>query len=774
MSITQHRSQHPKGMRRCLTVVLTLLLSLTADAAAIGTWSSFLAYGNITQIQPAGKKVYVLSSKGLFSYQPSDQSVQTYDKMNVLNDCNIAHISYCQSARRLIIVYENQNIDLLDDNGEVMNISAYYNKSMTADKTINEVKVTGNYAYVATNFGILKINVAEAEITATYNLGLPVKSTAIMGDEIYAACGANGILKARLTDNLLDKSFWSKESGIHVNHIFCHNNTLVAAVNGVIYRKEQQGWTKLYDRYYSFCNLIGGKLVFGEPNSVWIMDEDNQLLTTSKNDNSLKAFAYDAANQCYWSNQADGKLYSLTLEGKNIVPIITDINPDGPKYNYFGFLRYANNTLYSCGGGFDAFAELFREATVQTYSDNEWHIYQDNIKEEVNNQMQDMTCLDYDPKNPSHVFVGGRAGLYEYLDGKFIKHYDCDNSPLMYSTPDNSRDYILTLGIKFDKAGNLWCLNSLTEGRSILQLKSDGTWEDHHQEILMDDNNRSLPNMKSLILDSRGLLWFCNNHWSVPGFYCFDPSTEGINHYTEFINEDGTRLNPNGIRCVAEDKEGNIWIGSNVGPLLLPAEDISGGSNVVLQQVKVPRNDGTNFADYLLSGVDITCIAVDGGNRKWFGTNGNGAYLISGDNMTQIHHFLSTNSLLLSDNIESIAINDQTGEVFFGTDNGLCSYMSDATSTSETMTKDNVYAYPNPVTPDYTGLITVTGLTMDADVKIVTSNGTLVAQGRSNGGTFTWDGCDDNGRKVASGVYMVETATSDGKKGTVCKIAVVR
>ena len=547
-----------------------------------------------------------------------------------------------------------------------------------------------------------------------------------------------------------------------------------SAVNGVIYRKDQQEWTKIFDRYFDFCHLTGEKLIFGEANSVWIFEKATNPLIIKKGDADIKAFSYDVTNDCFWSNQADGKLYSLTLEDKTIVPKITNINPDGPKYNYFGFLTYGNNTLYSCGGGFDAFAELFREATVQTYSEDEWTIYQDDIKATVGNLFQDMTCLDFDPKNPAHVFVGSRAGLYEYLNGRFIKHYNCENSPLMYSTADNNPNYILTLGVKFDKNGNLWCLNSLAEARSILELKTDGTWEDHHQEILMDDNLRSLPNMKSLIIDSRGLLWFANNHWSVPGFYCFDPKTEAINHYTSFINEDGTRLTPNGIRCVAEDKEGNIWIGSSVGPLLLPAEDINDGSNAVLQQVKVPRNDGTNFADYLLSGVDITCIAVDGGNRKWFGTNGNGAYLISDDNMSQIHHFLSSNSMLLSDNIESIAINDQTGEVFFGTDNGLCSFMSDATATNETMTKDNVYAYPNPVRPDYTGLITVTGLTMDADVKIVTANGTLVVEGRSNGGTFTWDGCDESGKRVASGVYMVQTATSDGKKGTVCKIAIVR
>jgi flagellar hook assembly protein FlgD len=90
------------------------------------------------------------------------------------------------------------------------------------------------------------------------------------------------------------------------------------------------------------------------------------------------------------------------------------------------------------------------------------------------------------------------------------------------------------------------------------------------------------------------------------------------------------------------------------------------------------------------------------------------------------------------------------------------------------MTKDNVWAYPNPVTPDYTGLITIKGLSYNADVKIVTSNGALVNEGRSNGGSYTWDGCDRKGSRVASGIYMVITATNDGSKGTVCKIAVIR
>jgi hypothetical protein len=142
--------------------------------------------------------------------------------------------------------------------------------------------------------------------------------------------------------------------------------------------------------------------------------------------------------------------------------------------------------------------------------------------------------------------------------------------------------------------------------------------------------------------------------------------------------------------------------------------------------------------------------------------------------MEQILNFKEDNSFILSNNIYSTAINPKSGRVYILTSKGLCSYDSNATQASDEMTKDNVYAYPNPVTSDYTGLINIVGLTYNADVKITTSNGVVVAEGRSNGGSFTWDGTDKNGRRVASGIYMVVTATNDGKKGTVCKIAVIR
>lgn len=280
--------------------------------------------------------------------------------------------------------------------------------------------------------------------------------------------------------------------------------------------------------------------------------------------------------------------------------------------------------------------------------------------------------------------------------------------------------------------------------------------------------------MRNVMIDSRGLLWFVNTSWNSQSVVCYDIKNDKIFKYQDFTNQDGVSYNTNIlIYNIIEDKSHNMWVATNKGPLYIKSDEV-GQDNVVFYQEKVPRNDGTNLADYLLTGIGIYMIAIDGGGRKWFGTVNNGVFLVSEDNMTQLQHFTSENSPLISDNVLSISINSQTGEVFFLTDKGLCSYVSDATEANDEMTKDNVWAYPNPVEPSYTGPITITGLTYDADVKILASNGALIAEGRSNGGTFVWDGCDKKGRRVASGVYMVATAMSDGSKGTVCKIAIIR
>ena len=316
-------------------------------------------------------------------------------------------------------------------------------------------------------------------------------------------------------------------------------------------------------------------------------------------------------------------------------------------------------------------------------------------------------------------------------------------------------------------------VNSSKATKPMLKFNyATNEWTEYDDQLLFF-KNKPLRIVRGSILDRNGHIWMVNDHHEHPCMLRIDPTTDTFYRYDNFTNQDGTKTETHYVRCVAEDLDGNIWMGTDVGLYMYDAAQQADPS-LGYTQIKVPRNDGTDLADYLLANADVTCIAVDGANRKWIGTSGAGVYLISADNMEQLQHFTTDNSPLLSNDVESIAVNGTTGEVFFGTQQGLCSYMSDATSAVEEMKKDDVYAFPNPVPHGYDGLITVRGLSMNADVRILNISGKLIAQGRSNGGTFTWNGRDLSGKRVASGVYMIATATNEGKKGVVAKVAIVR
>lgn len=710
--------------KRTLILLLTLSVCLLLRAAEVGQWSAYMAYHDLTDIEPAGQTIYVLSSNDLFAYHVNDGSVTIYNKVYPLSDTEISKIAWNPTVKKLLIVYSNYNIDLLDANDNVENISNFYSASLLRDKTVRHITIYQHYAFLSTDAGVLKINMRNAEIADTYYFGYAVANVAVNNDNIYAQTLLGAVYCGSLTANLNDPAAWT-----------------------------------LASQWSDFSN--------------------SHDISVSSANGYTEYVAYDSTNQCYWSNQSDGRLQAFTLDanGQRTV-ILSSIAPDGPKYNYFNYLYHKNGRLYTSGGGWRVGSQYNRPGTVQVLADDGWTIYQDDMTPVYGTKYQDACAIAIDPANADHLFVGtAGTGIYEFLNGKCVNNFSLGNSPYRsaaFDAMDNDiPDYVRVDGLVFDGNGNLWTLNS--DGvYGLVEYTNSGEWMSFMPSALLrSDGKRAASILKGSIIDSRGLLWFVNNYYDNCGLFCYNIERNELTVFNTFVNQDGTQLSPDAVRCVAEDKNGDIWIGTNVGPLLLSTAMMSDPSNG-FTQVKVPRNDGTDYADYLLSGIDITAIAIDGANRKWFATSDNGVYLISADNLTQLQHFQQSNSALLSDNIEGMAINDQTGEVFFGTDKGLCSYMSDATAAADEMSHEAVWAYPNPVRPDYSGMITITGLTLDADVKIVTANGTLVNEGRSNGGLYQWDGCDRSGKPVASGVYMVLTAKSDGSKGTVCKIAIVR
>ena len=764
-------------MVKIIFAILSILIAITANAG-IGDWVLYPSYHNATYCQTAGDKVYVLASGALYSYNTSDEEVHVYDKINTLSDIDITHIEYCKDIKALVVVYSNANIDILFDDEEVYNITDFKNKSLP-DKKINGVDIQGTTAYISTVFGVVELDLEEYEFTNTYTPGLYTYCTYLFNGTLF--CGTETGMYSCATDkNLLDKNNWVKKNNYFTKAIceldgmlYCYldeygiysYNASNNILKDVVYNHGEK-----YNAMYS-----NGKEIIASAKKKTTIITSPTDVTVYKNSNSN--FILKDGNHFWDCKGYNGVVKCIAKDGEIIVNS-TSVTPDSPIRNYCEYMKFASDDkLLVAGGNLNYFDITFYDGTLMEYdySGNRWNnLPEDTIKQATGIPYLNLCTIDEDPAEPGHYFAGSFGyGLYEFRNGKFVKHYSTHNSPLESVIPTNTR-FVRIPSVKFDKEGNLWCINTGTKN-IVKVLKSDGTWCELYYKPI-----EKLATMVEPVMDSRGWLWlkslqgeagiFCAKMNGTPLDSSDDESKAWLN---KFVNQDGISYDIYQVFALAEDREGQMWVGTNTG-LFVIDNPKTFFNNGVFKQIKVPRNDGTGLADYLLSGTYIKSIQVDGANRKWIGTNDDGIYLISADGLETIHHFTTDNSPLPSNNIVSIAINDRSGEVFIGTDKGIASYMSDATRPEEKLDENNIYAYPNPVKADYSGNIAIVGLTHDCNVKIVDTAGYLINECTSNGGQYTWNGRNARGEKVASGVYYVLTYDSNGNEGVATKIVVIR
>ena len=370
-----------------------------------------------------------------------------------------------------------------------------------------------------------------------------------------------------------------------------------------------------------------------------------------------------------------------------------------------------------------------------------------------------MTAVAINPRNTGEFFVGSfEMGLIKYNGTGIAAVYNKANSPL------RSRDTIEACigGLAFDANNNLWISNCYSD-RPLVVLKNDGTWQVFPLSSYVSGNSTA---MGKILIDSRGYKWIVEprNNTIIVLNDNGTISTPSDDQVTNVNMNAAANIETSSVNCIVEDKDGQIWIGCNLGIKVIfnPAGIFNGGvypQNILIEQI--------NYVQNLFEFEEVTAIAVDDGNRKWVGTANSGVYLISADGSKQLLHFTADDSPLLGNRISDITINRKNGEVFFATSNGLISYRGNATAGSENYR--HVSVFPNPVREDYHGTIAVTGLMENSFCKIADAAGNLVWQGYANGGEFTWDGTDFYGNRPATGVYFVFASDESGKQKNVAK-----
>ncbi|MBQ8364631.1 MAG: hypothetical protein IJX41_01930 [Bacteroidaceae bacterium] len=770
-------------IKKIFAIASILLLSVTTKAA-IGDWQIHTAYSDATYCQVVGSKIYVLASGSLFTYDKEDGEVYLYDRINELNDFDISHIAYCKDIDALVILYKNANIDILYSNGYVYNIPDFKSK-IIPNKNINGITINGNKAYISTGFGLVVVNLEKLEFENTYNLNLNTYCSYLFNDHIYIGT-ENGIYRGATGDNLLDKANWIKINDSKIDNFTDYNEKTACVIGGkglftINDDKLETVVSVSSSRKYKFSYKKDDKIYLGWEGILTIVNSDGTFKhhTTTAGTNYL---AVDGDR--FWNCKGTKGIVENKISGAALVDGENYITTDTPIRNYCEYMRFVSDEkLLVAGGTLNYFDITFYPGTLMEYdyTNSKWiNFPEDKMREQTGVKYVNMCSIDEDPTEPGHYFASSFGqGLYEFRDGALVAHYNNKNSPLESPIPETNPgvvNYIRVPRVEFDNDGNLWIVNTHCEN-IVKVLKKDGTWQSlYYKDIAHAET------MIEIMVDSRGWLWLTTlQGWEGGGLFCakmnntpFDTSDDQTKKWLyKITNQDGTNYTINQLYSIKEDKNGEIWVGTDAGLFVIknPTKFFNDG---IFTQIKVPRNDGTGLADYLFNGAIVTTIEIDGANRKWIGTMNNGIYLVSADGYEMIHHFTTKNSILPSDNIQSIAINEKSGEVFIGTANGIVSYMSDATEPAATLQESVVHAYPNPVKASYSGNISIVGLTYDCEVKIVDAAGYLITEGTSTGGQFIWNGRNAKGEKVSSGVYYVLTYDVNGDESLATKILITR
>ncbi|GHT77114.1 ABC transporter substrate-binding protein [Bacteroidia bacterium] len=748
-----------------------------------------MAYHNATQVVATPQKIFAVYDGSLLSYSPGDQEKLTYSYNDGLSDVGIKHIAYSSETNALLIVYDNSKMDIFLGKDNVVPLPDINTNAKNYQNTIvNSVFIQGEYAYLSTGYGVTVVNLKKKEIKETYASDLNTLSVCLWGNDIYAAT-TEGILKVSLSSpNLLDKEYWqfipplSMGNYKNIMKMVVFNDQLVFYDgNGVYSLAKDEQVKRLFNGECRQLSIMNEQLVLATYDRVLFytdFDQYSQLTLDAEYQSIVPAYNSKTNYWIAWGTKGLVEIKAEQQAGTNVLTpsvLASEIKVDSPLRNMTFHLTFEQDKLLVTGGGRRS-DRLNNAGTLMVYENGKWYNFDDKaISEKTGLPCQDLMSAVVDPRDPNHYYVSSWGeGIYEFKDNEFVKLYSYENSSLQSANPNYYPErYVRTDGMGFDSDNNLYMVNSEVP-KIISILDNSNKWT--AQTITVNGTNVIGSMINQLIVTRNNQKWINNasavNDKNNFNLLALDENNQA--YYSRgFVDQQGNDIKAVNYLCLAEDLNGTVWVGTDNGPISFSSIEQMGKGvcDRVIEQDQYGQNDGNGY--YLLEGEKITAIAVDGENRKWLGTTGHGIFLVELSGSTlKVDNFTTANSQLLSDNINSIAINNATGEVFIATDKGLCSYMSEAIEGKYDYS--DVYAFPNPVYPAHDPQVVITGLMSNSTVKITDMAGNLMNKGFSHGGQYVWNCTNLKGEIAKAGIYLVFAAIADGSQGVVTKIMIIK
>jgi len=760
-------------IKKTLAFLFFSVFSLSSFAQpAIGNWRDHFSYTNVKTAVKAGSHVYCGTELAMFSYDTEYGNTEKLSKLTGFSDYNIAKLAYNETTQTLIIAYDNSNIDIVKNN-TIYNFADIKRKQINGDKKIYNIKFQGTKALMACGFGVVVFDTEKLEFSDTWVIGnnaseVIVYDVAVNEEYIYAGTEA-GLLRANVnTQNLADYRNWKQvttipnpsnqfNSLLFVGDELYVNSRNGSSQSGKVYRNINDQW-EVFNTGLSYISGItqdNGRLIFTSRSRIKIYDGVNLASTVSEyvlgdsiHDTKPKA-AFLQGETLYIADSYVGLVeYNINT---NQVELIT---PQGPRRNYTGRATFAGDKMYLTAGTLSN--NKWIDAEYFTFHDDNW-----SSVELGRPEINDFYSILVDPKDENHLFIGAWGkGIFEFKENKLVNEYNELNSTLQIQ-----KGYIMPSSMIFDSEDNLWVSN-FRVGEPVSVKTPEGEWESFNF-------NGSVSNMATgdMIITDSDNIWLqlergdgiLVNDNDTP----LDKTDDFHNHFYP-TGASGESFSKN-LLSIAQDKDGEIWVGLDEGVIVYHnPENVFDADYFYADKVQLTAYGKDTTEQYLLGTESVTAISVDGANRKWLGTQNSGVFLVSENGKEELLSFSTANSPLPSNTILDVAINHISGEIFFITDKGTVSYRGEATKGNEKF--GEVYVFPNPVRPDYTGKIAVTGLADDVNVKFTDISGNLVFETEALGGQAIWNGKTFDGNRVHTGIYLVFCSNEDGSETFVTKL----